>query len=149
MRQLIETDERDLRSLPVEDGLVVLEVGERNRGAGWKAPIEVGVVRFRAKQRVKLEAFVPEAAFIGDLRRCAAKDDGAEGRIVDVADRLEQLAEGFASTTPSRTTVNRYVGGARQEATLGAGLGANLRWRVHRLCGSPVFIRPSFPVALA
>jgi hypothetical protein len=40
VRQLVEADERDLRPLPIEDGLVVLEVAEADRGAARKAPFE-------------------------------------------------------------------------------------------------------------
>ena len=38
MRQLIETDERDLRALPVVDRFFVFEVSEGNARTRWKGP---------------------------------------------------------------------------------------------------------------
>ena len=54
MSQLIERDQRNLASLPVEHGLVVLEVLERNRRARRKRPIKVALVRLGAEQRIEL-----------------------------------------------------------------------------------------------
>src|SRR5215475_7465400 len=46
--------QRDLRSLPIEHGLVVLQVLERNGRALRKGPVELVLVRLCAEQRIKL-----------------------------------------------------------------------------------------------
>jgi hypothetical protein len=51
MRQLIEANQRDLRSLPIQDGLVVLAVLERDRRGRRKRPIKVALVRLGAERR--------------------------------------------------------------------------------------------------
>src|SRR5690606_31721208 len=123
VRELVEADEGDLRALPVEDVLLVLEVRELDGvPCGYVLPLEDALARLEADGAVDAFRLVPEAAFVADLDACAAEDDGAEA-----GDR-RQVAQGFeeepvALPAACGSAVDDDVRAACEEGFLGSGLG--------------------------
>ena len=90
MRQLIETDERQLGALPLQDGLLMLEMRELDLGAGRKSPLQDGGERLAAGTSIELQALVPKAARVANLHRVAPEEDRREVRLAAVAERFQQ-----------------------------------------------------------
>jgi hypothetical protein len=59
MGQLVETDQRDLRALPVMDGSPKLEMRKLDLAAAWPAPFLRAQVRGATKPRIEVLALVP------------------------------------------------------------------------------------------
>lgn len=58
--------------------------------------------------RIELFAFVPETAFVSDLREVATKEDRAEGWVADVAQRLHEESPSLAAA--SCTAIDGDIG---------------------------------------
>ena len=78
MRQLVETDQRDLRALPVVDGAVELQVRELDPAGTRPAPLAHSDMRDPAEAGVEVFALIPQPAGIGDLRGRAPEKHGGE-----------------------------------------------------------------------
>ena len=76
VRQLVEADQWDLRTLPVQDRLVVLEVAEADRRTRWECPLKVrSTARDAADIVIELLALVPQSALVSDLDERPPKED--------------------------------------------------------------------------
>lgn len=95
VRQLIEPDERNLGTLPVEFRGLMLQVPETDRRSGRKAIFKIANPSLGADQRVKLAGLIPKSALVGDLWACPAEDDAAEILVADVAEGLQQERKTF------------------------------------------------------
>src|ERR1700723_508706 len=92
--ELVEADQRQLRALPLEDGLVVLEVRELDLGAGREPPFQHRRERLASDDGIKSQALVPEAARIAHLDGVAPEDHGGEVRLLVMTLRLQQKRPG-------------------------------------------------------
>jgi len=59
MRQLVETDQRDLRALPVINRSVKLQVRELDLAGVWPAPIARYNVRGPTNPWIEIQGFIP------------------------------------------------------------------------------------------
>ena len=109
MRQLVKQDQRDLRALPVGDGLFVLKVGHRNRRAGREFPVQHVLDRLSPEQRIEFGALIPQAALVADLDRGSPQKHRAKVRVVDVSQGFHQERPCFAA--PSPAPVNGNIAG--------------------------------------
>ena len=110
MRQLVKTDQSDLRALPVVDRGVELEMRKLDLSAAWPAPFVVAMVRGTAEPGIEVRAFIPEPAGIGDLR-CRAPEEyrGKARHPADIAQRLEDQPDSLPATCG--TAVYADIGG--------------------------------------
>jgi hypothetical protein len=80
MRQLVETDQRDLRALPGINRAVELQVRELDPAGTRPAPLAHSDMRDPAEAGVEVFALIPQPAGIGDLRGRAPEKYGGEIR---------------------------------------------------------------------
>jgi len=80
MRQLVETDQRDLRALPGINRAVELQVRELDPAGTRPAPLAHSDMRGPAEAGVEVLALIPQTAGIGDLRGRAPEKNGGEIR---------------------------------------------------------------------
>ena len=121
MRQLVETDQRDLRTLPVIDGAVELQVREFDLAAPRPAPLAHSDVWRSANPGIEFLALIPQSAGIGDLR-CGAPEEH-RGEVRDpggVAQRLQDQPDRFSAA--GRPAVDADIGRAPKEVGLPSGL---------------------------
>src|SRR6516165_10997401 len=120
MGQLVKADQRDLGALPVIDCAVQLEMGKFDFAASWPAPFVGPVARDATEPRIEVQAFIPQSAGIGDLRRRAAEEYRSKPRhLADMAQRLQDQPDGFPA--PRRTAIYADIGGGSQELGLRSG----------------------------
>src|SRR6202040_2510598 len=79
MRQLVETDQRDLRALPGINRAVELQVRELDPAGARPAPLAHSDMRDPAKAGVEVLALIPQPAGIGYLRGRAPKKTAGMG----------------------------------------------------------------------
>ena len=90
MRELVELEQGNLTALVTVDVVVVLEVREADTRAAGECPGKLGLVRPCSIERIQLARFVPQPAFVRDLRVGSAEDDRAERAILEgVSDWLK------------------------------------------------------------
>ncbi len=89
-RQFVESDVRNLRSLPGENGLVVFEVREPDSDVAGEVVAQPVPQRMTPQRHVKFLALVPQPALVRDVRGIAAEDDGAEPLDAQMAQWLKQ-----------------------------------------------------------
>jgi hypothetical protein len=90
LRQLVETDQRDLSALPVVNGAFELQMRKLDLAGAGPAPLVHSDVRSTADPPIEVEALIPQRSGIGDLGRRAPEEDGGEVRDpADVAQRLQ------------------------------------------------------------
>jgi hypothetical protein len=91
LRQLVETDQRDLSALPVvKNGAFELQMRKLDLAGAGPAPLVHSDVRSTADPPIEVEALIPQRSGIGDLGRRAPEEDGGEVRDpADVAQRLQ------------------------------------------------------------
>jgi hypothetical protein len=128
MGQLVKTDQRDLRALPVVDGVIELQVRELDLAAARPAPLAGAGVRGAAKPRIEVSTLIPQPAGVGNLRRGAPEENCAEVRDpADMAQRLQDQTDRLP--TAGRAAVDADVGASAQEIGLRSSL------RRNHLCG--------------
>ena len=121
MRQLVETNERDLRALPGINRAVELQVRELDPAGTRPAPLAHCDMRDPAEARVKVLALIPQPAGIGDLRGRAAEKHGGEIRHPrGVAQRFQDQPDGFSATRG--TAIDADVGRTAKKLGLPTGL---------------------------
>jgi hypothetical protein len=126
MGQLVETNQRDLRALPVVNGGVELQMRKLDLASARPAPLACTEMRDPAEPRIKILALIPQSTGIGDLRRRAPeKDRGEVGDPADMTQRLEDQADGLPATRAA--AVDADVGGGLQKLGLRAGLRGDRR----------------------
>jgi hypothetical protein len=59
MRQLIETNQRDLSALPIVNSGFKLQVRKFDLAIAWPAPLAHADLRGTTEQRVEVSAFIP------------------------------------------------------------------------------------------
>src|ERR1700756_4856925 len=99
MRQLVKTDQCDLRALPVIDCAVELQMREVDPAAVWPTPLAHSDMRDAAEPGIEVLALIPQPAGIGDLRRRAPEKHGGEIRHPGgVAQRFQDQPDRFSAT---------------------------------------------------
>jgi hypothetical protein len=121
MRQLVETDQRNLSPLPVVDSAVKLQVRKLDLAAARPAPFAHSEVRDPPEPGIEVLALIPQSAGVGDLRRGAPEEYCGKVRDpADVAQRLQDQADRFSATC--RAAVDADIGRAPQKIGLPSGL---------------------------
>ena len=117
MRQFVEADQRNLRTLPVVNRGFELQVRELDFAAARPAPLAHPKMRSAAEPGIEIQALIPERSGIGDLRHGAAEEHGAEiDHPADMAQRLQDQSGGLSATR--RAAIDDDVGGAVQKLGL-------------------------------
>jgi hypothetical protein len=132
MCQFIETDQRNLRALPIVNRAFELQVREFDLAAARPAPLTHPHMRGAAEPRIEIEALIPERSGIGDLRHGAPEEYGAEiGNPTDMAQRFQDYSDGLPATR--RAAVDADVGTASQKLGLRSGLRSDRHreWKCH------------------
>src|SRR5438128_9594853 len=131
MRQFVEADQRNLRTLPVVNSGFELQVRELDL-AKRPAPLPHSEMRGAAEPGVKIQALIPERSGIGDLGHGAPEEDGGEiGNPADVAQRLQDQAGRLPATR--RAAVDANISRSSQKLGLGPRLRGDCRreWKCH------------------
>src|SRR5215467_10331185 len=139
MGQLVETDQRDLSTLPVMHGGFELQMRKLDLAAIWPAPLMHSVMRSATSPRIKTEALIPQCSRVGDLRCRAPEEYRREVRnAADVAQRLQKQSDRLPAAR--RTAVNADIGGGSKKLSLRSRLCRDYafwRWRhLSRLLGA-------------
>ncbi len=79
-----------MRALPIENVLIIFEVGEFKLGTFGEIPLQRRLFGDAAGERVKFHAGIPKASFIADLRGGAPEADCAPFWIVNVPEVFEK-----------------------------------------------------------
>jgi|SRR6516164_4667338 len=132
MRQFVEADQRNLRTLPVINSGFELQVRELDLAAARPAPLAHSHVRGAAELRIEISALIPERSGIGNLGHGAPEKDGGEiGNPADMAQWLQDQAGRFAPAR--RAAIDADVGRAPQKLALASGLRGDCcrKWECH------------------
>jgi len=132
MRQFVEADQRNLRTLPVINSGFELQVRELDLAAARPAPLAHSHVRGAAELRIEISALIPERSGIGNLGHGAPEKDGGEiGNPADMAQWLQDQAGRFAPAR--RAAIDADVGRAPQKLALASGLCGDCcrKWECH------------------
>jgi len=132
MRQFVEADQRNLRTLPVINSGFELQVRELDLAAARPAPLAHSHVRGAAELRIEISALIPERSGIGNLGHGAPEKDGGEiGNPADMAQWLQDQAGRFAPAR--RAAMDADVGRAPQKLALASGLRGDCcrKWECH------------------
>ena len=116
MRQLIETDQRNLRALPIQLAAFVLQVGKLHFPAARPLPQDDRLRRHSTRRRVELHRLVPQPARIAHLRRVATEEHRREFRLANVVAAAPAAAPKIPSASSS--AIDGDVCRARQETLL-------------------------------
>ena len=111
--QLIETDERNLRSVPVIPVVLVLQLRKADLGSRGEAPGEVFPARLAFGRGIEFMGFVPQATRVFDLRALPAKDYRAEVLVVGMAQTFVEQAPSLAAASATTTDDNVSLAGSK------------------------------------
>ena len=91
MRQVVETDQCNLRALPVVNCGFKLQMRKLDLAAARPAPLAHSGVWSATEPRIELQTFIPSPPGIRDLRHRAAKV--YRGKVSDPADVPQRLKD--------------------------------------------------------